>query len=277
MGGLPGALATAPDQTRPQRRCHHHRRAAGGGTGLARTAGGYRRAVYSLSPGWRRRLANCHWPWTFSLGCTRARQIKPGLSVAAVVFGVQRGCGPGLARIAGGSPDASCSWRVWCRGTGLRPCVFQLGCRRCGRSPASRGLAGLGVTGLSAARLRAGTTVDAILAVPAVTLSGPDRAREPRWAAPDQTHSPHPASGPLTSGRRSANGPPRAGASGHLDTDSDAGPGRIGPLGDDSGHGSGPCPRGSVPVRCQPCYGPSSFPLIPKHRCKLLQPPPRPV
>ena len=61
-------------------------------------------------------------------------------------------------------------------------------------------------SGLSAARLRAGTTVDAVSAVPAVTWSGPDRAREPRWAAPDQTHPPHPASGPLTSGRRSANG-----------------------------------------------------------------------
>ena len=82
----------------------------------------------------------------------------------------------------------------------------QLGRRRSGGSPASRGFAGLGVTGLSAARLQAGTTVDAVSAVPAVTWSGPDRAREPRWAAPDQTHPPHPASGPLTSGRRSANG-----------------------------------------------------------------------
>ena len=82
----------------------------------------------------------------------------------------------------------------------------QLGRRRSGGSPASRGFAGLGDTGLSAARLRAGTTVDAVSAVPAVTWSGPDRAREPRWAAPDQTHPPHPASGPLTSGRRSANG-----------------------------------------------------------------------
>ncbi len=165
------------------------------------------RRMFSPSPGRRRRSATCQWLWTYSRGCSRACQIKPGHIVAAAVIGVQRGGKPGLARSAGGNPGASCSWRVWCRGTGLRPCVFQLGCRRCGRSPASRGLAGLGVTGLSAARLRAGTTVDAILAVPAVTLSGPDRAREPRWAAPDQTHPPHPASGLLTSGRRRANGP----------------------------------------------------------------------
>ena len=87
------------------------------------------------------------------------------------------------------------------------PVRDQLGRRRCGGSPATRGLAGIGDTGLSVARLRAGTTVDAVSAVLAVTLCGPIRAREPRWAAPDLAHSPHPASGPLTSGRRSANGP----------------------------------------------------------------------
>jgi hypothetical protein len=31
---------------------------------------------------------------------------------------------PGLARSAGGNPGASCSWRVWCRGTVLRSCVI---------------------------------------------------------------------------------------------------------------------------------------------------------
>jgi len=95
LGGLTGAPTTAPDRTRTQRRCRRHRRAAGGGTGPARTAGGYRRAMYSLSPGRRRRSATCQWLWTYSQGCSRACQIKPGHSVAAAVIGVQRGAGLG--------------------------------------------------------------------------------------------------------------------------------------------------------------------------------------
>jgi len=80
---------------------------------------------------------------------------------------------------------------------GHRPLLVraQLGRPKCGGSPASRGFAGPGVTGLSAARLRAGTTVDAFSAVPAVVSLGAQRvpvkrgaltARGPRWAAPDQ-------------------------------------------------------------------------------------------
>ena len=75
----------------------------------------------------------------------------------------------------------------------------QLGRRRSGGSPASRGFAGLGVTGLSAARLRAVIAADAVSArrqPPCAGLTGSDPARPP-----------HPASGLLTSGRRSANGP----------------------------------------------------------------------
>ena len=60
----PGVLAGVSDQTRPQRHCRRDRRAVGGGPELARAAGGLRRAVYSLSPGRRRRLATSHWPWT---------------------------------------------------------------------------------------------------------------------------------------------------------------------------------------------------------------------
>ena len=52
----------------------------------------------------------------------------------------------------------------------------QLGRRRSGGSPATRGLAGLGDTGLSAARLRAGTTGEALSALPAVC---PSRATGP--------------------------------------------------------------------------------------------------
>ncbi len=75
----------------------------------------------------------------------------------------------------------------------------QLGRPQCGGSPASRGLAGLGVTGLSAARLRAGTTVDAFSAVLAFASRGAQRvlvkcgaltARDSRWAAPDQPTRP---------------------------------------------------------------------------------------
>ena len=104
----PGALATVSDQTRPQRRCRRDRRAAGGGPELARAAGGLRRAVYySLSPGRRRRSATSQ----------LALDVQSGL----LAFGPdqtrpQRHCrrdrravggGPGLARIAGVSPDAS--------------------------------------------------------------------------------------------------------------------------------------------------------------------------
>jgi hypothetical protein len=53
----------------------------------------------------------------------------------------------------------------------------QLGRRRSGGSPATRGLAGLGDTGLSAARLRAGTTGEALSALPAVCPSRAHRAR----------------------------------------------------------------------------------------------------
>ena len=38
-------------------------------------------------------LAN--WPWTYSQGCSRSGQIKPDLSVTAVVTGVQWGVGLG--------------------------------------------------------------------------------------------------------------------------------------------------------------------------------------
>ena len=104
----PGAPASVSDQTRPQRRCRRDRRAAGGGPELARAAGGLRRAVYySLSPGRRRRSATSQ----------LALDVQSGL----LAFGPdqtrpQRHCrrdrravggGPGLARIAGGSPDAS--------------------------------------------------------------------------------------------------------------------------------------------------------------------------
>ena len=60
--------------------------------------------MYSLSPG--RLAAASHWPWTYSLGCSRACQIKPDRIATVVVTGVQWG-GLGLARFAGGSPDAS--------------------------------------------------------------------------------------------------------------------------------------------------------------------------
>ena len=89
----------------------------------------------------------------------------------------------------------------------------QLGRPQCGGSPASRGLAGLGVTGLSAARLRAGTAAVAFSAVLAFASRGSQwapvkrgalTARVSRWAAPGPAH---PATGPLTSRRRSAFGP----------------------------------------------------------------------
>jgi hypothetical protein len=135
------------------------------------------------------------------------------------------------------------------------PVRDQLGRRRCGGSPASRGLAGLGVTGLSAARLRAGTTVDAFSAVPAVVSRGAQRApvkrgvltaRDPRWAAPDQPTRPLARSRPAGGVRM---GPPPAGATGHLDADSDAGSGRIGLFVD-----HGPCrhvsPGHGIAVLC---------------------------
>jgi hypothetical protein len=90
----------------------------------------------------------------------------------------------------------------------------------------------------------------------------------------------HPAIGPLTSRRRSANGAtagrrhrtPRCGLGRGLRADRAIRRSRsVSPCQSRSRH------RGSVPVRRQPCYGPCSFPLIPKHRCKLLHPPPRPV
>ena len=70
-----------------------------GGLGLARFAGGL--PTRSLSPGRRRRSATSHWPWAYSLGCSRACQIKLDRIVTAVVIGVQWG-GLGLARFAGG-------------------------------------------------------------------------------------------------------------------------------------------------------------------------------
>jgi hypothetical protein len=165
---------------------------------------GYRRAVHSISPG---RLAEAnHTPWAVCLGSSLPCQIKPGPSYAAAVFGVQLG----------------------------RP--------KCGGSPASRGLAGLGVTGLSAARLRAGTTVDAFSAVLAFASRGAQRvpvkcgaltARDSRWAAPDQPTRPLARSRPAGGART---GPPPAGSTGRLDADSDAGSGRSGSLVD-----HGPC------------------------------------
>ncbi len=131
----------------------------------------------------------------------------------------------------------------------------QLGRHRCGGSPASRGLAGLGVTGLSAARLRAGTTVDAFSAVLAFASRGAQwvpvkrgalTARDSRWAAPDQPTRPLARSRPAGGARL---GPLPAGPAGRLDADSDAGSGRIGLLVD-----HGPCrhvsPGHGIAVLC---------------------------
>ena len=158
----------------------------------------------------------------------------------------------------------------------------QLGRRRCGGSPASRGLADLGVTGLSAARLRAGTTMLHPRPCRRSARAGPIGApvkhggltsREPRWAAPTQLSLTIPASGPAggDAGGRTADYHPRDSettgpGAGQRRTRS-AGckviRGRVG-----SGQGPGPCSRGFVPVRRQQHSGPSSFPLDPRLRCK---------
>ncbi len=54
----------------------------------------------SLSPGRRRRLATSHLPWAYSLGCSRACQIKPDRIATVVVIGVQWG-GLGLGTVCG--------------------------------------------------------------------------------------------------------------------------------------------------------------------------------
>ena len=179
---------------------------SGGRDWPARAAGGYRRAMYSLSPGRRRRSATCQWLWTYSQGCSRACQIKPGHSVAAAVIGVQRGAGLGwhgprvdllARRDLGGSGAVALAFARACS-AGPSPVWRIASVTRLRRSRGHRT-----ERGLTAGRHHCGRR----LGVPASTLRGLNRARGPRWAASAPAHPPHPASGLLTSGRRSANGP----------------------------------------------------------------------
>jgi hypothetical protein len=148
-----------PERTRPQRRCRRHRRAAGSGTGLAPGIAGATGAPYVLS---------LTWPASAVSHLPMAMDVQSGL-LAAVSDQTrpQRRCRC-HRRAAGGR-----SWAGTDHGWYSRRVVIlegpvqwhwpshvrdQLGRRRSGGSPATRGLAGLGDTGLSAARLRAGTT-----------------------------------------------------------------------------------------------------------------------
>jgi hypothetical protein len=163
-------LAGVSDQIRPLRHCRRHRRAVGGGPKLARAAGGLRRAVYSLSPGRRRRLATSH---SVGLGRTvwaarvrvRSNQTPTSLPSSSARSGGRAWPGTDCGRYS----RRVVILGVWCQWHWPSPVRVQLGRRRCGGSPASRGLAGLGDTGLSAARLRAGTTVEAPSALPAAS------------------------------------------------------------------------------------------------------------
>ena len=160
---------------------------------------------------------------------------------------------------------------------------MQLGRRRCGGSPAPQGLAGLGVTGLSAARLRAGITADALSALPA---DGPSRAPGPGqvWrpggpgAAPANAAQLTRIIRPVACSRPAGGvraGPPSAGATGCHCGDSDAG--------QTGSSYTAITVRVTVPVqvtafglrssmtmltRREPAIGPGPLPLCHRGRCK---------
>ena len=145
-----------------------------------------------LSSGWRRALLTSHWPWVVCraarrrVGVLYRRPVSP-LSSSRACSGAGSGWhGCWWITVSAVLSEGLAPWR--------RPLLVRcpLGRHRGGGSPAARGFAGHGDTGLSAAYQLVSITADVHLVKWQSARSGPPgrrvklaarSSREPRWAA----------------------------------------------------------------------------------------------